>query len=75
MKKNPLMYYIAVLFLLSTVLMFAQTPGSNDDTGNLEGSDPPAAPIDNYVWFFMVLGIVFTFYKFKTLQKNREVNN
>lgn len=66
MKNNLLKYYIAAFFLCSTFTLFAQ-PGTDDDGTGLEGTDTPAAPIDDYVWLLVLIGLVFVFHR---LMKN-----
>ena len=72
MKNTVLKYYIATFYLCSTFTMVAQ-PGSNDTGGGLEGGGDttPAAPIDDYVWVLVVLGLIFVFMKFRAIQKER----
>jgi hypothetical protein len=65
MKTNLLKYYIAAFYLCSTFVTFAQ-PGTDDDSGNLEGLDTPAAPLDGYVWVLGVLGLVYVFLRVRT---------
>ena len=65
MKTNLLKYYIAAFYLCSTFVTFAQ-PGTNDDTGGLEGGDTLAAPIDGYVWVLAALGLVYVFLRVRT---------
>jgi hypothetical protein len=66
MKTNLLKYYIAAFYLCSTFVTFAQQPGTNDDSDNLEGSDTLAAPIDGYVWVLGALGLVYVFLRVRT---------
>lgn len=70
MKNNLLKYYMVAFYLGSTLVTFAQ-PGTNDDTGNLEGTDTPA-PIDDYVWVLAVIALVCVFFKIRAfaLQSN-----
>lgn len=49
-----------LLFQLTT---FAQDPADFGDAGDANPTDAPVAPIDDYVWFLMGAGIVYTFYK------------
>lgn len=65
MKNNVLKYYIAAFYLCSTFVMVAQTPGTNDDSGTLEGTDTPAAPIDGYVWVLAALGLIYIFLRLR----------
>jgi len=70
MKSNLLKYYIAAFYFCSTFVLFAQ-PGSGNDTGNLEGADAPAAPIDAYVWILALVGLIFVFLKFRAIQNKK----
>ena len=72
MKNTVLKYYIAVFYLCSTFVLFAQ-PGGNDTGGGLEGDGDatPGAPIDDYVWVLALIGLLFVFMKFRAIQKNR----
>ena len=67
--KNLLKYYILTFILLSDFVLFAQEPGDDDGTGGLEGSDPPAAPINSKLIFLAILGLIFVFYTIKNKRK------
>jgi hypothetical protein len=69
MKKNSIKFYTACFYLCSTLIMFAQGPGSNDEGGTLEGNDADA-PIGDYLWVLAALGLVFVYFKFRARQKN-----
>ncbi len=62
MKTNFLKYYITVFYLCFTFSAFAQ-PGTNDDNSGLEGTETPAAPIDDYVVFLAAIGLVYVLLK------------
>jgi hypothetical protein len=66
---NSKLLLAIALTLLFQLTSFAQVPGE------FEGTDPPAAPIDDYVWFLMIIGIVFSFYKFKEISRQNKSNN
>jgi len=68
MKNTFSKYYFALFYLGSTFVMFAQ-PGTEDDNGNLEDTDP--LPIDNYIWVLALIALVFVFMKIRAIQKNR----
>jgi hypothetical protein len=69
MKNTFTNYCLLVCYFLSTVALFAQ-PGGNDPGGVLEEPDPlPVEPIGDYVWFLVIVGFVFAYYKFKNLNK------
>ncbi|MDD5148852.1 MAG: hypothetical protein PHC28_00020 [Flavobacterium sp.] len=71
MKNNLLKYCLIAFCLCINFVMFAQAPGSNNDTGNLETDDAPAAPIDNYLWVLALVGLVFVFLRFKAIQDKK----
>ena len=68
MKTNLLKYYIAAFYFCSTFVLFAQ-PGDNDSGSGLEGDGDttPAAPIDDYVWVLVFVGLAFSKLKSKEL--------
>lgn len=66
MKKNLLKFYIAAFYLCSNFMMFA-APGVEDEDNNLESVDPPV-PVDDYVWAMVILGLVFVYFKYKSLK-------
>lgn len=72
MKTNLLKYYIAAIYLCSTFVMVAQ-PGTDNDTGNLEGTDTPAAPIDDYVWVLAAIGLIYVFLKLRGFAQQRSI--
>lgn len=65
MKNTLLKYSLAVFFFCINFATFAAQPGSGSDTGNLEAEDAPAAPIDNYLWILVLLGILLAVYVFR----------
>ncbi len=70
MKNNLVKYYIVAVYLCSTFVLFAAGPGTDDGTGTLETPDPPA-PIDNYVILLAIVGILFTFMRFRAIQAKK----
>lgn len=74
MKTNLLKYYIVAFYLCSTFVLFAQ-PGTDDAGGTLEGDGDatPAAPIDDYVWLLAAIGLLFGFFTFRSLAKQRNL--
>ena len=52
---------------MSNIIMFAQ--GNNDDNGDLEGDDPPAAPINSRIIVLFVIAIAYGFYIIKQQRK------
>ena len=72
MKTNLLKYYIAAFYLCSTFVMIAQeTPGTDDTEGGLESTDPPAAPIDGYVWVLAAIGLVYVFLRLRAFAQQQ----
>ena len=67
MKNSILKFFIFSFFLLSNVMMFAQ--GTDNDTGNLEGDDPPATPINTKLVWLALMGIFFAIYTFRKNKK------
>jgi len=69
MKNNILKFYIAATYFFSTIVMFAQDPGTDTDSGpGLESTDP-AAPIDDYIWVLAAIGLFFVYMKFRAMHK------
>lgn len=66
MKKIVNIGLIA-FFLLHDFRLFAQ--GDEDDNGDLEGNDPPAAPINSKILYLALVGIVFVYYTYKSRKK------
>jgi hypothetical protein len=58
-------YFSAILILLVTSVSFAQ-PGF-DSTGGTDVVDNQA-PIDNYLWVLILVGLVYVFYKYRKLR-------
>jgi hypothetical protein len=70
MKNNLLKYYIAAFYFASTFILFAQeTPGVDNEDGNMEGAE--VAPIDDYVWVLAVIGLLFVFYRLRAFAQQR----
>lgn len=65
LKTNVLKYYMSAIYLCSNCVMLAQSPGSEDNNGGLEGVDTPATPIDNYVWVLAAIGLVYVFLRLR----------
>ena len=68
MKTNLLKQYTVAICLCCHFVMLAQVPGTEDNNGALEGTDP-AAPIDGYVWVLALMGLLFVFLKFRAIYK------
>ena len=70
MKNNLVKYYIAAVYLCSTVLLFAQPGTGGDGTGGLDGDGDvtPGAPIDDFIPILAIIGIVIVFMRFRALK-------
>lgn len=66
MKKIVNIGLIA-FFLLHDFRLFAQ--GDEDDNGDLEGNDPPAAPINTKLLYLALIGIAFVYYTYKSRKR------
>lgn len=64
MKTIFFKYYATAFYLCVPFITFAQ-PGTNDDNSGLEGTDTPAAPIDDYVWVLAAIGLIYVFLRLK----------
>ncbi len=70
MKKNLLKFYIFTFVLFSDFVIFAQGPGDDDDSGDLEGEDDlPAAPINSKIIWLAIVGILFALYTYRRHRK------
>ena len=69
MKNFTFKLFIFCTCLFSDFAMFSQ-PGNNDNNGDLEGNDPPAAPINSKLIILAIVGLLFAIYIFKTRRKN-----
>ncbi len=67
MKNIISKFYIVGAFLCSTAIVFAQ-PGDDSDDG-LNGNDNQL-PISDYLWVLALVGLVFVYFKFRSIQKN-----
>lgn len=67
MKRNLQQVLLTSFFILSQVAMFAQ--GDEDDNGDLEGNDPPAASINSRLVVLMIVGLIYSFYIIKKSTK------
>jgi hypothetical protein len=71
MKNNLIKFYTLAVYFIFTAVMMAQEPGeggsgveggANDNTGT--------APISDHLWVLAVVGLVFVYFKFRSIQKN-----
>lgn len=59
------------LCLISNLLLFAEnSPGADDESGALEGQDPPAS-IDDWIGLLLVLGLILGYY---ILKKRKQIS-
>ncbi len=73
MKNTLLKTYSTLFCFLSSFLLFAVQPGDENDTGNLEGADTPAAPINGTLFLLAIAGIIYAYHIFKKkMQKQIE---
>jgi hypothetical protein len=73
MKNIVSKTYLTLFFFFATFIAFAQDPGTGSTGDPLENPDAVAAPIGDYVWVLVLLGIVFVFMKLRAIQ-NKKVN-
>jgi hypothetical protein len=71
MKNSALKLYSTAFLFCSSLVMFAQTPGTDDETGSLEDVD--AVPVNDYIWVLVAIGLVFAFHRFKALSHQRSL--
>ena len=69
MKNTLLKIYSTLFCLFSNFLLFAIPPGDENNTGDLENPEAPAAPINGKLFVLAIAGIIFAYYTFK---KSRE---
>jgi hypothetical protein len=69
MKNIVSKFYIVAAFLCSTAIMFAAPGDDSDDVGGMEGQDNQL-PISDYLWVLALVGLVFVYFKFRSIQKN-----
>lgn len=64
MKTKTLKIFLVFTFLLIDFVSFAN-PAEDDESNNLNGDDPVAAPINGKLIWLAILGIAFAYYSFK----------
>jgi len=64
MKTSIFKTYIFCFVLFSDFFMFAQFP-TEDEEGDLQGDDAPAATINGKMIWLAIAGILFVYYRFK----------
>lgn len=74
MKKQFTKYYTTLFFLFSNLALFAQQPGSGNGTGDLEGTDAPAVPINDYLLVLAIVGFLFVYIKLNSNSKKLLIN-
>lgn len=74
MKNILLKFYITVICLFSTVIMFAE-PGEGNDVGNLESADAPAASINEQLFTLAIIGVIFAFYFLKKTIRDKSFSS
>jgi hypothetical protein len=73
MKNTLLKTYSTLFCLFSSFLLFAIPPGDENDTGDLETVDAPAAPINGKLFVLAIAGIIFAYYTFKKSREKQAV--
>lgn len=73
MKTKFLSIYVAIFYFCSTLIAFA-APGDTNDTNDMETLDNAPAPIGDYLWVVLIVGLVFAFMKYRSIQKNNIIN-
>ena len=73
MKNTLLKTYSTLFSLFSSFLLFAIPPGDENDTGDLETVDAPAAPINSKLFLLALAGIIFAYYTFKKSREKQAV--
>lgn len=73
MKYKLFTTYCTIFFLLTSMLMFA-VPGDENDTGDLEGPEPAAAPINSKLFILIIAGIVYAFFHFSKKENQAQSN-
>jgi hypothetical protein len=69
MKDLSKIYLLAFLLFADFVAFAQGGPGNDNGDGDLEGGDPPAAPINTKLILLVVLGLILAFYSFKKYRK------
>jgi hypothetical protein len=73
MKNTLLKTYSTFFCLFSSFILFALPPGDENDTGDLETVDAPAAPINSKLFVLAIAGIIFAYYTFKKSREKQTV--
>lgn len=72
MKKHITSIYTIIFTLLFSLASFAD-PGDFGDTGDPDPLDQPAAaPINDYLWVLVLVGLVYIFYKYQSYSKKQQ---
>lgn len=64
-------FSIFSVVLLSNFMMYSQAPGDDTAAGDLEGTDAAPAPINDYLWILVLVGLAFVFYKYRAYSKQQ----
>lgn len=57
-------FLIFLYFFFIDFILYAQ-PTDEDDNGDLEGNDPPASPINTYLFLLTVFALIYAYNKLK----------
>jgi len=74
MKKQFNFYYIAFFYLCTNFAVFA-IPGAGNDSSDLESIDAPAAPINDYLWVLVLIGLILVFLQLKSYSRKNDSNS
>ena len=64
--KNIVFTFIAVV--LAPFVALAQDPPPGDFGGDPADGNATDAPIDTYIWMLLMVGLVYVFYKYRSLK-------
>jgi hypothetical protein len=63
--KTKHKFLILLYFFLFDFILYAQGPSDEDGNGDLEGGDPPTAPINSKLFILATFALIYVFYKLK----------
>jgi hypothetical protein len=67
MKAKMTKIAFSAYLLLTNFILFAKDNGGDIfDDGNVENNDPPVAPINTQIIWFLIVGLAFAYYLYKT---------
>ena len=67
MKAKMTKIAFSAYLLLTNFILFAKDNGGDIfDDGNVENNDPPVDPINTQIIWFLIVGLAFAYYLYKT---------